>query len=260
MTETPDERTTAPSARCSQTPKISAGALSSEFLCFAHRGASGHEPENTLLAIEKAIALGAPWIEIDVFAVEDELVVIHDERLEKTTNGKGLVMRQSLAYLRSLDAGKGQRIPLLREVFDLTQGRVGVNVELKGPETAAPVVRLIDEYSKGPQGMSGGRILLSSFNFRELLKVRSLKPDIPIGALGFGLPPRHAKFAQDLGAVSVHTSMARVNRAFVDDAHRRGLKVFVYTVNRPEDVKRMRAMGVNGVFTNYPERVLSGED
>jgi len=230
--------------------------FSSGFICFAHRGASGHEPENTLLAVEKAIAMGAPWIEIDVFAVEGELVVIHDERLETTTNGSGYVTQQSLAYLRSLDAGKGQKIPLLREVFELAKGRVGVNVELKGLETAAPVVNLIDEYGAF-LGMYGGRILVSSFRHRELAKVRSLNPDIPIGALGFGLPPAHARFAQDLGAVSVHTGIALVNQDFVNDAHGRGLKVFVYTVNHPDDLRRVRAMGADGVFTNYPEIVLS---
>lgn len=237
--------------------KIKPVALSSsEFICFAHRGASGFEPENTLLAIEKAIWLGAPWIEIDVFAVEDELVVIHDDRLETTTNGTGYVTQQSLAYLRSLDAGKGQRIPLLREVFNLADGRVGVNVELKGPETAEPVVKLIDEYKWLP-GLDYGQILVSSFNRRELTRVRSLNPDIPLGALVRGMPLDDAEFAEDLGAVSIHASLSSVHRAFVDDAHRRGLKVFVYTVNHRDDLKRMRAMGVDGVFTNYPDLALS---
>lgn len=230
---------------------------SSGFICFAHRGASGLEPENTLLAIEKAIWMGAPWIEIDVFAVEDELVVIHDDRLETTTNGAGYVTQQSLAYLRSLDAGKGQKIPLLREVFDLVDGRVGVNVELKGPETAEPVMKLIDEY-KGLPGLDYGQILVSSFNRRELIKVRSLTPDIPIGVLVRGIPLDDAGFAEDLGAVSVHAGLSSVHRTFVDDAHRRGLKVFVYTVNHRNDLKRMRAMGVDGVFTNYPDLALSG--
>ncbi len=117
-----------------------------KLLCFAHRGASGHEPENTLLAVEKAIVLGADWIEVDVYAVEGELIVIHDERLERTTNGTGCVMDKTLAYLRSLDAGKGQRIPTLREVFDCVDRRVGINVELKGPDTAGLAVSLIDEY------------------------------------------------------------------------------------------------------------------
>jgi len=88
-------------------------------ICFAHRGASGHEPENTLIAMEKAISMGVDWIELDVRVVDDELIVIHDDRLERTTNGTGCVHEHSLEYLRSLDAGKGQRIPLLRETFDL---------------------------------------------------------------------------------------------------------------------------------------------
>ena len=90
-----------------------------KLVCFAHRGASGHEPENTLSAVEKAIELGADWIEVDVHAVKGELIVVHDERLERTTNGgRGYVTEKPLAYLRSLDAGKGQRIPALREILD----------------------------------------------------------------------------------------------------------------------------------------------
>jgi len=227
----------------------------SDFICFAHRGASGHEPENTLLAIEKAIALNAPWIEIDVYAVEDELVVIHDKRLEARTNGIGDVTQQPLAYLRTLDAGKGQQVPLLREVFELVGRRAGINVELKGAGTAIPVVELIHHYI-ADHDWHQNQILISSFNHDELEEVRRLDPDIRIGALGYGIPPEYAKFAQDLGAVSVHTSLSFVNQAFVDDAHRRGLKVFVYTVNHPGDLKRMQAMGVDGVFTDYPDLVL----
>jgi glycerophosphoryl diester phosphodiesterase len=233
-----------------------AESISSGFICFAHRGASGYEPENTLLAIEKAMDMGAPWIEIDVFAVEGELVVIHDNRLKATTNGTGYVTHRPLAYLRTLDAGKGQKIPLLREVFDLVGDRMGVNVELKGPETAAPVVKLIDEGDAG-RAPYGGRILISSFRHHELLKVRSLNPGIPIGVLGSGPPPKYAKFAQDLDAVSVHIPLARIKQVFVDDAHRRGLKVFVYTVNRRDDLRRVRTMGADGVFTDYPDVVLS---
>jgi glycerophosphoryl diester phosphodiesterase len=105
-----------------------------EFICFAHRGASGHEPENTLAAAVKAVDLGAHWIEVDVYALKTELIVIHDDRIERTTNGAGYVMEKTLDYLQSLDAGKGQRIPTLREVFDAVDRRSGINVELKGSE------------------------------------------------------------------------------------------------------------------------------
>lgn len=228
------------------------------FVCFAHRGASGYEPENTLPAVEKALLMGAPWIEIDVFSVEGELIVIHDERLEATTNGTGYVMQHSLGYLRSLDAGKGQMIPLLREVFDLVDGRACINVELKGPETAEPTVKLIDEYRRLYRLDYCG-VLISSFDRRELIKARSLDPDIPIGVLVRGIPRDDAEFAENLGAVSIHAGLRYVHRAFIDDAHRRGLRVFVYTVNQSDDLKRLRAMGVDGVFTDYPDLVITGK-
>ena len=107
--------------------------------CIGHRGARGHAPENTLASVRKAIELGADWIEVDVYGVDGELVVFHDDRLERTTNGEGLLMGQSFDYLRSLDAGDGELIPTLAEVFDVAADRVGINVELKGPGTAEPV-------------------------------------------------------------------------------------------------------------------------
>ena len=226
-----------------------------EFICFAHRGASGHEPENTLLAIEKALSLRAPWIEIDVFRVEGELVVIHDERLEYTTNGRGYVTEKTLAELRSLDAGKGQRIPLLREVFDLVGGRAGINVELKGSGTAAPAVQLVRDCILY-RNWRYEQVILSSFDHRELSRVKPLDPEIRTGALTLGVPLHYARFAEELEAYSVHAGLAFANRAFVEDAHRRGLKFFVYTVNFPDDLARVRAMGADGVFTNFPELVI----
>ena len=226
-----------------------------EFICFAHRGASGHEPENTLLAIEKALSMGAPWIEIDVFRVEGELVVIHDERLEYTTSGRGYVTEKTLAHLRTLDAGKGQRIPLLREVFDLVERRAGINVELKGAGTAAPAVKLVRDYIMHRRWQYE-QVILSSFDHRELSRVKPLDPEIRTGALILGVPRHYARFAEELEAFSVHAGLAFTSRAFVEDAHRRGLKFFVYTVNFPDDLARVRAMGADGVFTNFPELVI----
>ncbi len=228
-----------------------------KLICFAHRGASGHEKENTLPAMEKAISLGAEWIELDVYAVEGELVVIHDQRLERTTNGSGYVVEKSLKYLRSLDAGNGQPIPTLREVLDLVNRRVGINVELKGFDTAQPTVSLVKDYVKN-KGWSYDQFILSSFNQYELVKAKSLQPEIKIGALVAGIPLGYARFAQELKAYSVHPYVEFLNETFVKDAHERGLKVFVFTVNHPENLARVAALGVDGVFTNYPELVTSG--
>ena len=221
-------------------------------ICFAHRGASGHEPENTLLAVQKALSLGAPWIEVDVYAVENQLIVIHDPTLERTTNGSGHVMERTISYLRSLDAGKGQRMPFLREVFDLVSDQAGINVELKGPNTAEPVISLTDEYVMNHH-WTYDRVIVSSFDHDELKKVKALQPKILIGALISRIPENGAQFAEALGAYSVHVKMRVINRRFVDDAHQRNLKVFVYTVNSPEEIEELRSLDVDGIFTNYPE-------
>ena len=223
-------------------------------LCIGHRGAMGHEPENTLGSIRKALELGARCVEVDVYSVDGRLVIFHDERLERTTNGVGYLGEQSFEYLRSLDAGNGQRIPTLEEVCEAIDSRACLNIELKGQGTAAPVAELISHLVES--GWNKEAILVSSFNHRQLFEMKQLNQDIKLGALSCGLLVDDSKFAEDLGAFSVHPSKKFVSQQFVDDAHVRGLKVYVYTVNHPEDIARMYQLGVDGVFTNFPERVL----
>ena len=226
-----------------------------KLLCIGHRGAMGHAPENTLLSFKKALELGAPCVEADVYHVDGNLVVFHDDRLERTTDGSGYLLDHDFDTLRSLDAGDGERIPTLGEVFETVDLRAGVNIELKGPDTARPVVDFVSALRK--EGWRDDLILVSSFNHRELEEVRRIDPRIRLGALMVGLPVDDAAFAAALGAYSVHLSLEFIDRRFVDDAHSRGLRVFVFTVNYPDDIRRMEGLGVDGVFTNYPERVLS---
>ena len=223
-------------------------------LCIGHRGAMGHAPENTLLSFKKALELGAPCVEVDVYHVDGNLVVFHDDRLERTTNGSGYLLDHDFDYLRSLDAGAGERIPTLGEVFETVDLRAGVNIELKGPGTARPVVEFISTLRK--YGWRDDLILVSSFNHRDLEEVSRIDPRIRLGVLVAGLPMDDAAFAAALGAYSAHFSLKSIDRRFVEDAHSRGLRVFVFTVNHPEDISRMEGLGVDGVFTNYPERVL----
>jgi glycerophosphoryl diester phosphodiesterase len=224
------------------------------FLCIAHRGASGHEPENTLPAFRKAIELKSDWIELDVYQVEGELVVIHDDTLDRTTNGSGPVMDKSLAYLRSLDAGKGNPIPTLPEVLELVAGRAGMNIELKGPDTAAAAAALIERYVRGGSWRYD-QFIVSSFDLKAVADFRRESPAVGTGAIFGRRPPRDCSFAHDLGIRSIHLRFGSFRQALVDDAHRRGLAVLVYTVNRRTDIMRMRNMGVDGVFTDFPERV-----
>jgi len=223
-------------------------------LCISHRGAMGHAPENTLSSIRKALELGAPCIEIDVHYVDEHLLVFHDIRLERTTNGSGYLNEQSFEYLRSLDAGDGQQIPTLEEVCDVINSQACINIELKGTNTATPVAEPLKRLVK--QGWDKEKILVSSFNYPELIALRRLFADSKLGALLHGVPVDGTKFAEELNAYSVHPSIDFISQDIVDDAHGRGLKVFVYGVDHPEDITKMRELGVDGVFTGYPERVL----
>ncbi|MBE9559142.1 MAG: glycerophosphodiester phosphodiesterase [Proteobacteria bacterium] len=214
----------------------------------------GHAPENTLRSIRKALELGAPCMEVDVYYVDGRLVVFHDDRLERTTDGSGYLCDKTFGYLRSLDAGEGEKIPLLEEVCEVIGSQACLNIELKGPDTAKPVAALLSKLFA--DGMAKERFLVSSFYHLELVEMRRLVPEIKLGALIRGMPVDGSKFAEDLAAFSVHPSIDCVDKRFVDDAHERGLRVYVYAVDHPEDLAKMQTLGVDGVFTGYPERVI----
>lgn len=220
-----------------------------------HRGACGYEPENTLRSFRRALELGVDMIEFDVHKCKSgELVVIHDDRVDRTTNGKGYVSGMDLRDLKNLDAGKGEKIPLLSEVIGLVDGRTRLNIELKGPGTAADTCRVISDCVKTKK-WTWKDFLVSSFNHYELRIVRREEPRIFIGALITGIPIGYSKFAERVGAYAVIPSIEFINRKFIDDSHKRGMKVFVYTVNDPEDIRRMKDMGVDGMFSNFPDRL-----
>ncbi|WP_026102547.1 glycerophosphodiester phosphodiesterase family protein [Pleurocapsa sp. PCC 7319] len=224
-------------------------------LCIGHRGAMGHEPENTLRSIRKALALGVDAVEIDVHNVENNLVVIHDRDLSRTTNGAGYLEQKNLTYLRSLDAGKGEKIPILQEVLETINRQAMINIELKGHSTAKLVANLIQEYVS--QGWSEQDFVVSSFNHYELNQFRSICPTVKIGLLIYGIPWGYLNIAQQLDASIVIASLDFVTQELITSVHQQDLPVWVYTVNQPDDIRLMRKLQVDGIFTNYPERVVS---
>lgn len=225
-------------------------------LVVAHRGASGHEPENTLRAFARAIDAGATWIELDVQRLEDRLVVLHDETVDRTTDGTGHLQQHTLAQLRTLDAGGGERIPLLDDVLDLVAGRAGIHVELKGAQTAAPAVALLTKALAS--SWPAGSFVLSSFNWERLIEVRALAPDLPIAALINGAVTLEAiEAAARLGVEAIHVGKWAARAGIVREAHARGLAVRVFTVNERWEYELMRRIEVDAVFTDVPENALS---
>lgn len=217
----------------------------------AHRGASGHEPENTLRAIKHALSTGVDGIEIDLHEVEGNIVVIHDRWLHRTTNGKGQISDHKFEYLRSLDAGKGEKIPTLNEVFELVAGQCFINLELKGVYNLSLLYQFLN-YAEKKCGFNPQQLLISSYNHRLLDTIHQQQTQYPIGALTACYPLDYALFAQRLQAYSVHLNVDFISKHFVKDAHERGLKVFVYTVDEIADIDAMKALGVDGIFSNYP--------
>lgn len=219
--------------------------------CIGHRGASGYEPENTLASFERAIQMGCTWVELDVHCVDNELIVIHDSKLDRTTNGEGKIYGRTLAEIQTYDAGNGERIPTLREVLDLINQRVGINVELKGRDTAEPVDRLLSEYCQA--GWNKNSFQVSSFNHDELSKCSG---DWDRGVLFAKEKSDYFEITSSLNAYSINLEKSLVSNSVVDQAHAEGLKVFVYTANDPAEIKALVDMKVDGIITNFPDRVI----
>lgn len=220
-----------------------------------HRGAKGYEPENTMRSFERAITLGCEWIEFDVRVVDGVAVVIHDETVERTSNGQGNLTALGLSNIRKLDFGKGERLPLLEEVFDTFKGRCGLQIEIKGAEGEEVICRTIAEKLRG--GFNLDDILVSAFDHRLLARVRNLMPKIRLGALTYGIPHDLAACGKSLGCYSIHISREYVTKEYLADIKKLGLKAFCYTVNDVNEAARLFDMGIDGVFSDFPDRILS---
>ena len=220
-----------------------------------HRGASGYEPENTLAAFRKALELGVDMIELDVYLLASgEVVVIHDDMVDRTTNGTGYVEKFTYDQLRALDAGRGQKIPTLREVLNLINKRVPVNIELKGEGTAQPVAAMIRQYIDH-KGWTPEHFRVLSFDHIELKRFAARMPHIAIAASFEGEPKRYAKEASKLGASMVVLEAPFVTESVMADARAEDLKVYVYTVNTRSEARRLRRLRVDGIFSDFPDRV-----
>ena len=222
----------------------------------AHRGASGERPENTLPAYELAVAQGADMIEIDLHRTRDAAVVItHDENLAGL-GGRGEIADASLAEVRALDAGGGERVPLLGEVLDRFGPRIAFNLELKrGTRAEYPQVEA-EALAAVESRRILARTLFSSFYDPVLARLRELSAAARIALLLS--PPdaeRPIERARRLGAEAINPWRGMVSRELVEAAHAEGLAVYVFTVDEVDEMKRLLGLGVDGLFTNFPERM-----
>ena len=217
-----------------------------------HRGAAELEPENTRLSIQKAIDLSVDQVEIDVHLTRDQhLVVIHDATVDRTTDGQGAVADFTLVEIKRLDAGKGERIPTLQEVIDLVRGKVVLQIELKGPDTAEPVVRAVERNSMESE------VLLTSFVHERLREARQLNPSLALGALWSNPPDDACEQAIDMGAEAIHIQHQNIDAQLVRKAQAHGLKIRAWNPDTVKEIQRAIDLGVDAIGSNRPDLLIA---
>lgn len=220
-----------------------------------HRGACGHEPENTLRSIQAAITLGADMVEIDVFALPSgEVILFHDDRLDRTTNASGPTLAMDFATLRQLDAGKGERIPTLQEAIELVNKRVPLIIEIKNPGSAKLVAAILQSYLQ--RGWQTDHFIISSFNHPELYTFKQILPDVASASLIYSIPLDYSAYCEPLQASICAPATDIITQAFVDDAHKRGILLYswVWQPVYEEETRRLYELGVDGIYTDFPDQ------
>ena len=232
-------------------------------LIIAHRGASGHAPENTMAAFRLAVEQAADWVELDVHQTADgHLVVLHDFTLQRTAGDPRPVRELTLEQVKKFDIGswwdgtyQNEQVPTLDEVLAFANGRIRVFIEIKRGSPFYPAIerRLLETIARHS---AKDRVVISSFDLAGLKTLRGLDPEISLGLLTRKSRPREIlNEAKSLKVQSIHISTHRLSKKFLPQAHANGLPVYVYTVNRLSLMKRYLALGVDGLFTNYPDRL-----
>lgn len=233
---------------------------------FAHRGASAYAPENTLAAFQLAITQNSDGIELDVALTADgQVVVIHDNSIDRTTTGRGQVKSMDLSTLRQFDAGSwfgptfaGERIPTLNEVLELVGEKAITNIEIK------PNISRLDQTTKMVASIVAqhnleNKVIFSSFNPRALTQIHQHLPSVPIGILLWpGKLGACMKLLFDwwVNYHSIHPYYSAVTPQMIQRAKAKGHRVIAYTVNQPEDIRDLFTMGIDGIFTDDPALAL----
>ncbi|RXJ49882.1 glycerophosphodiester phosphodiesterase [Gelidibacter gilvus] len=224
-------------------------------LKIGHRGAKGHIAENTLESIQKAMDLGVDGIEIDVHLCQTgELVVYHDFTLERLTDGTGKIAMKSLDELKSLKINGQFEIPTLLEVLDLIDKKCMLNIELKGNGTAFETCKSIQFYTE-TKDWKFEDFIVSSFDYDELKSVYNINKNIPLAVLTESDLDSATNFAKTIKAKAIHPHFVLLDHNNVQQLQISGYKVNTWTVNAAETIALMKTYGVDGIISDYPDRL-----
>ncbi len=224
-------------------------------MVIGHRGAMGYETENSLASIQKALDLGVDMIEIDVFEIKSkEIVVFHDGDIKRLTQKEGKIEALHLQELQQLRLENGEKIPSLEEVLNLMDRKAKLNIELKGKNTAAPVARIVKDYIEN-RGWKTHDFVISSFHWEALAEFRALNAEMAIGVLTGKDVAGALETAQKLRAFAIHPYYKILTPENIKQIQQAGFKIYTWTVNDPQAIGKMKSLGVDGIITDYPDRV-----
>jgi glycerophosphoryl diester phosphodiesterase len=232
-------------------------------LAIAHRGASGYAPENTLAAFRRAVAQGVTFIETDLHLTRDvHFVAIHDDTVDRTTSGHGAVKQLTLAEIRKLDAGAwfasefiGERVPILEEILDFSRKHdVVFYLELKSDGFWGGEHALISALRDSGEIQ---RMVIISFDPAILANLRKLEPLLMTGMLSDGQLANPFEQAQEIGARQLVLRGDLLTPNLLQEAHRRDIQVVCWTVNQPAHMRLLASAGVDGIMSDYPDRLLA---
>jgi glycerophosphoryl diester phosphodiesterase len=230
----------------------------SKLTCIAHRGGplmnNAALPENSLAAISRALDAGVDAIEIDIYQVGGELLVTHDRRLGRVVSGQGIITELPLDYLRAQTLSNGETLPTLRDVLALVKDRALLNIEIKGPKCVPTLKCQLEAFAHDHQ-LGFEHYIISSFDHQQLYEALESMPQVKRAVLIEGIPLDYAKCCDPLKAYAFNTHLSFISPELLADASRRGLKNWVYTVNHEEDWGWLTQLGVDGVFTDVPDRL-----
>ena len=221
-----------------------------------HRGAMGHAPENTITSVKKALMFDIDAIEIDVFrCLTGEIVVFHDKILSKLTNGKGNIENKTLTQLRKLKVMGTDSIPTLEEVISVINGKVNLNIELKGKNTAKGVLEIMQQ-SVLTGKWENHQLYVSSFDWDELREFRELTNQFRIAVLTDLNPIDAIPIAKELNAFAINPNHKKLSYNIVKEIQLNGFKVLTWTVNDTNRISKLISWGVDAIITDYPEYVI----
>jgi glycerophosphoryl diester phosphodiesterase len=229
--------------------------MDKNILTIGHRGAAGYVTENTLESIEKAINLGIDAVEIDVFLCKSgELVVFHDRNLDRLTNAVGPIEAIDLDSIKKIEVLGGFKIPTLNEVLNLIEGKIILNIELKGSHTAISTNQLLITYFKEKK-IHPTKILISSFDWNELEIFYNLNKEVPLAVLTSDDPINAIPFAKKIKAIAINVDYELLNFSNVKKIHSENLKIYAWTVNKKNEIKELIDLGVDGIISDFPDRI-----